>query len=57
MSRMHLDRFDVLRQAVRRAAFFKINALSLRLNGHFEYASAPALARSVRACRRLSFRN
>ena len=40
---MHLDRFEVLRQAVRCAAFFKINALSLRLNGHFEYASAPAL--------------
>ena len=39
----HLDRFDVLRQAIRRAAFFKINALALRLNGHFEYASAPAL--------------
>ena len=39
----HLDHFDVLRQAIRRAAFFKINALTLRLNGHFEYASAPAL--------------
>ena len=38
-----LDHFDVLKQAVRRAAFFKVNALSLRLNGHFEYASAPAL--------------
>ena len=40
---MHLDRFEVLQQAVRRAAFFKINALSLRLNGHFQYSSAPAL--------------
>jgi hypothetical protein len=39
----HLDRFDVLEQAVRRAAFFKINAIALRLNNHFEYASAPAL--------------
>ncbi|MGH9326660.1 MAG: glycoside hydrolase family 20 zincin-like fold domain-containing protein [Terriglobia bacterium] len=39
----HLDHFDVLEQAVRRAAFFKANALSLRLNDHFEYASAPAL--------------
>jgi hexosaminidase len=39
----HLDHFDVLEQAIRRAAFFKINALALRLNGHFEYASAPAL--------------
>ncbi|OLE86931.1 MAG: hypothetical protein AUG07_01805 [Acidobacteria bacterium 13_1_20CM_2_60_10] len=40
---MHLDHFDVLKDAIRRAAFIKINALSLRLNGHFEYASAPAL--------------
>ena len=39
----HLDRPEVLRQAIRRAAFFKINALTLRLNGHFQYASAPAL--------------
>jgi hypothetical protein len=39
----HLDHFDVLRQAIKRAAFFKVNALALRLNGHFEYASAPAL--------------
>ena len=40
---MHLDRLDVLKDAIRRAAFFKINALSLRLNAHFQYASAPAL--------------
>jgi hypothetical protein len=39
----HLDHFDVLEQAVKRAAFFKINAIALRLNQHFEYASAPAL--------------
>jgi hexosaminidase len=39
----HLDRFDVLKQAIRRAAFFKINMFTLRLNQHFEYASAPAL--------------
>jgi hexosaminidase len=39
----HLDRLDVLKQAVRRAAFFKVNAFSLRLNGYFEYRSAPAL--------------
>ena len=38
-----LDHFDVLKQAIRRAAFFKINGFALRLNGHFEYASAPAL--------------
>jgi hexosaminidase len=39
----HLDHFDVLEQAVRRAAFFKANAIALRLNEHFQYASAPAL--------------
>ena len=33
----------MLKQAVRRAAFFKANALALRLNEYFEYASAPAL--------------
>jgi hypothetical protein len=39
----HLDHFDVLKEAIRRAAFFKVNAFALRLNEHFEYASAPAL--------------
>jgi len=39
----HLDHFDVLKQAIQRAAFFKVNAIALRLNQHFEYASAPAL--------------
>lgn len=39
----HLDHFDVLEQAVRRAAFFKVNAIALRLNGHFQCASAPGL--------------
>ncbi|HVN80169.1 MAG TPA: beta-N-acetylhexosaminidase, partial [Terriglobia bacterium] len=39
----HLDHFGVLKQAIRRAAFFKVNGFALRLNGHFEYASAPAL--------------
>lgn len=40
---MHMDHLDVLKQAIRRAAFFKVNGFALRLNGHFEYASAPAL--------------
>jgi hexosaminidase len=39
----HLDHLDVLKQAIRRAAYFKVNAFTLRLNEHFEYASAPAL--------------
>ncbi len=40
----HLDHLDVLKEAIRRAAFFKLNAFSLRLNEHFEYSSALALA-------------
>lgn len=40
---MHMDHFDVLKEAIRRAAFFKINGFALRLNEHFQYASAPAL--------------
>ena len=39
----HLDHLDIIKQAIRRAAFFKVNALVLRLNQHFEYKSAPAL--------------
>jgi len=39
----HLDHFEVFQQAIQRVAFFKVNGLALRLNGHFEYASAPAL--------------
>jgi hypothetical protein len=39
----HLDHLDVIKEAIRRAAFFKVNAFTLRLNEHFEYASAPAL--------------
>jgi hypothetical protein len=39
----HLDHLDVIKQAIRRAAFFKVNAFTLRLNEHFEYASAPAV--------------
>jgi hypothetical protein len=39
----HLDRLEVLKDAVRRAAFFKVNAFALKLDGHFQYKSAPAL--------------
>ena len=39
----HLDHLDVLKEAIRRAAYFKVNAFTLRLNEHFEYKSAPAL--------------
>jgi hexosaminidase len=39
----HLDRIEVLKQAVRQAAFFKMNGFALKLEGHFQYTSAPAL--------------
>ncbi|TAM82003.1 MAG: hypothetical protein EPN47_11320 [Acidobacteria bacterium] len=39
----HLDRMDVLKQAMKQAAFYKINGFVIKLEGHFEYKSAPAL--------------
>jgi hypothetical protein len=39
----HLDHLEVIKQAIRRAAYFKVNAFPLRLNEHFQYASAPGL--------------
>jgi hexosaminidase len=39
----HLDRIDVLEGALRQAAFYKVNGVLLKLNAHFQYASAPAV--------------
>ena len=39
----HLDRPETLRRAIREAAFFKINGFALKLEGHFQFKSAPAL--------------
>jgi len=39
----HLDRMETLKHALRQAAFFKINGFSLKLEGHFQFKSAPAL--------------
>jgi len=39
----HLERLDAFKQAIRQAAFFKINGFVLKLEGHFQYRSAPAL--------------
>ncbi len=39
----HLERFDALKRAIRTAAFFKINGFVLKLDGHFQFASAPAV--------------
>ena len=39
----HLERMDVLKRALREAAFYKINGFVIKLNGHFEYKNAPAV--------------
>ena len=39
----HLDRIDYFKHALRQAAFYKINGLVVKLNGHFQYKSAPAV--------------
>lgn len=39
----HLDRPDTLREVLRQAAFFKVNGVLLKLNGHFQFKSAPAV--------------
>ncbi len=39
----HLDRLETLKNAIRTAALFKINGFALKLEGHFQYSSAPSL--------------
>jgi hexosaminidase len=39
----HLEHLSELKRAVRQAAFFKINGFALKLEGHFQFRSAPAL--------------
>ena len=39
----HLDRPEALRDAIRQAALYKINGFVLKLEGHFQYKSAPAI--------------
>lgn len=39
----HLDRLSELKSAVRQAAFYKVNGFAIKLEGHFQYRSAPAL--------------
>ena len=36
----HLDRLPVLKDALRQAAFYKINGFAIKLEGHFEYKHA-----------------
>jgi hexosaminidase len=39
----HLERLDELKRAMRTAAFFKANGFVIKLEGHFQFKSAPAL--------------
>ena len=39
----HLERIETLKQALKQAAFYKINGFAIKLDGHFEYKSAPAV--------------
>ncbi|MEO6830470.1 MAG: glycoside hydrolase family 20 zincin-like fold domain-containing protein, partial [Acidobacteriaceae bacterium] len=39
----HLERIDAFKYALRQAAFYKINGFVVKLNGHFQYKSAPAV--------------
>ena len=39
----HLEHLDVLKAALRQAAFYKINGFAIKLEGHFQYQHAPAI--------------
>ncbi len=39
----HLEHMDVLKAAIRQAAFYKINGFSIKLEGHFQYKSAASI--------------
>ena len=39
----HLEKVDELKRDLRQAAFYKINGFVIKLNGHFQYKSAPAV--------------
>lgn len=39
----HLDHINELKRALRQSAFYKINGFAIKLEGHFQYKSAPAL--------------
>jgi hypothetical protein len=36
----HLERLDAMKRAIRQASYYKINAFSLKLEGHFQFSSA-----------------
>lgn len=36
----HLERLDAMKRAIRQASYYKINAFSLKLEGHFQFSAA-----------------
>lgn len=36
----HLERLDALKRVIRQASFYKINAISIKLEGHFQFSTA-----------------
>ena len=52
----HLEKMDELKRAMKQAAFYKINGFVIKLEGHFQYKSAPASSSLTRSVRR-SYRN
>ena len=39
----HLEKPEALKEIIRNAAYYKINAVAIKLEGHFQYKSAPAI--------------
>ncbi|SDH41415.1 Glycosyl hydrolase family 20, catalytic domain [Dyadobacter soli] len=39
----HLEKLSALKRIIKQAATYKINAFSIKLEGHFQYKSAPAI--------------
>jgi len=39
----HLERMETFKRVIRQAAYFKINAIALKLEGHFQYKSAESI--------------
>ncbi|MEP7106845.1 MAG: glycoside hydrolase family 20 zincin-like fold domain-containing protein [Ferruginibacter sp.] len=39
----HLEKMDVLKREIKQAAYYKINGFAIKLEGHFQYQSAPPI--------------
>lgn len=39
----HLEKLDVLKREIKQASYFKINGFALKLEGHFQFKTAPSI--------------